>query len=319
MSIDTWTPAAQQVSLLSQWRTEFEAAASIAAGLATTEFIPESLKVRNRDGTVNGPASTATVAAALLSGQELGLGPMASLRSIDVINGTPALRAITLRALVLSAGHDMWLESANDSQAVVKGQRKGSEHVQTASWDESRARALKLWDKPNWRAQKRTMLIARATAECARLVAPERVLGLGYTAEELADGADLPAMAVSSASDDPEAVAKPARASRRRRPPPAAVDGPVTAAEQPPPTDEPPFEDEPPSQRMITDEQRSKLMAAFGEAGITDRDERLATLAGILSRNILTSNDLTVSEASHAIDAVTAMAVPADERDRRDQ
>ena len=63
--------------------------------------------------------TTANVAAAVLTGQELGLTPMASLRSIDVIDGSPALRAVAMRALVQRAGHEIWLVESTKTQAVV--------------------------------------------------------------------------------------------------------------------------------------------------------------------------------------------------------
>src|SRR3954468_12047402 len=100
---------------LGVWAAELNAAAQLAASLALTAFVPASLRVVNtRTGEVDAEATTATVTAALLTGREVGLSPMAALRSIDIVQGTPALRAHALRGLVLSRGHDMWLvESTN--------------------------------------------------------------------------------------------------------------------------------------------------------------------------------------------------------------
>lgn len=299
---------------LRAWRTEFEAAAQIASSLSLTDFIPESLKVRwqsgDKAGEIAPQATAATIAAALLTGQELGLGPMASLRSIDVVNGTPALRAIAMRALVLAAGHDMWVEAASDVRAVVCGQRAGSDHVQRCEWDEDRARKLNLWDKPGWRKQRRNMLIARATSECARLTAPERILGLGYSAEELADngtGVDEPVEA--------EAVEAPKRRARRKTTPRAAlVDEPERLGKPSPPVDEPPLdvdEDTPPP--PDTAGMLKALHAAFTDLGVTDRDAKLAMLRGITDRAVESSTDLSPKELSTAIDALTKMR-----RDRDD-
>jgi len=287
---------------LRAWRSEFEAAASIASSLSLTEFIPESLKVRNAEGVLQPNATAATIAAALLTGQELGLGPMSSLRSIDVVNGTPALRAVAMRGLVLAAGHDMWVESASDVRAIVCGQRRGSEHVQRCEWDEDRARKLNLWDKPGWRKQRRNMLIARATSECARLTAPERILGLGYSAEELSDngtGVDEPV--------EPEAIEAPKRRARRKTTPPKAkVDEPEVRQAPAKPMDEPPLDDDEPPP-PDTAGMLKALHAAFTELGVTDRDAKLAMLAGILDRQVDSSTDLSPSEYSAAIDALTKL------------
>jgi hypothetical protein len=313
---------------LSVWRTEFDAAAQIASSLSLTDFIPESLKKRDEEGALLPNATAATIAAALLTGQELGLGPMASLRSIDVVRGTPGLRAIAMRALVLSAGHDMWVETASDTRAIVCGQRAGSEHVNRCEWDEERARRLNLWDKPEWRRQRRNMLIARATAECARLTAPERILGLGYTAEELADGAapDSPPAAEEPPPD------KPARKTRQRKRttpaiPPLADQPDTPIATEPPPVDEPPWEHEPddgeyapgapadPGEpeppeppRVASRAQVTKVQIGFAELGTTDRDDRLAMLSGILGRDVRSANELTADEASQVIEALAVMA-----------
>ena len=305
MTMDVWQAGLAESSLQT-WRSEFDAAASIASSLSLTDFIPESLKVRHPDtGQLMPQATAATIAAALLTGNELSMGPMASLRSIDVVNGTPALRAIAMRALVLSAGHDMWVESATNTRVVVCGQRKGSEHIQRAEWDEQRARDLQLWDKPGWRKQRRNMLTARATAECARLTAPERLLGLPYSAEEVADGMDaLPsANGAAPAADAPAATTAAPRARRKRTPAKALADPPEAAASVPPPVDEPPLDD-PSGPVMISPGQLGALHSVFSELGTTDRDDKLAMLSGITGRDITSSNDLTSAEAGKAIDAL---------------
>ncbi len=52
------------------------------------------------------PGSPDEITAAILTGQELGLKPMTALKSIDVIQGQPALRAHAMRAIVLHPGHE---------------------------------------------------------------------------------------------------------------------------------------------------------------------------------------------------------------------
>jgi hypothetical protein len=94
------------------WAEEMTSAAQIARGIAGTPFVPSALRVFTR-GEPDLGATTANVAAALLAGRELGLEPMAALRSIHIIDGTPGLSALAVRALVVAAGHDMWLEQSS--------------------------------------------------------------------------------------------------------------------------------------------------------------------------------------------------------------
>lgn len=148
-----------------------------ATMLVGTSFVPASY---------NGKPTEA--AAAIVTGQGLGLDPLASLRSMDVIQGTPAFRAITIRAVVQSHGHEIWVEESTQQRAIVKGRRRGDANVVTSSWDMDRARRLNLTGKTNWKAQPEAMLVARATAEVGRLIAADALLGMAYSIEELEDG-----------------------------------------------------------------------------------------------------------------------------------
>lgn len=314
MTISTWQEPPP--TGLAAWSREAEAAARIASSLAPTPFIPLSLRVfREVDGdkVYDPQATAAVVVAALLTGQELGLQPMASLRAIDVVNGTPALRAITLRALVLQRGHDMWLVESTNTRCVMRGQRAGSANVQEVAWDMDRARALGLAGKENWRKQPRNMLVARATAELARLIAPEAILGLPYTAEELADGLE---QLEAEANLEPPAPPKRTTARRNRKPAEPAVTAPTDA--RPLPDDEPPLDDDgpppedpdapwPPDVRTLSRDQLTAIHAAFTDLNVTDRDDKLAMLSGILNTTVASSQDLTSAQASTVLDALTQL------------
>ncbi|MGV2386374.1 MAG UNVERIFIED_CONTAM: hypothetical protein LOD86_14085, partial [Thermobifida fusca] len=80
------------------WALAARQAHAIAESLARTSFVPRSLQGRPAD-----------ITAAILTGQELGMQPMAALRSLDIIQGTPSLRAHAMRALVQRAGHQIQL------------------------------------------------------------------------------------------------------------------------------------------------------------------------------------------------------------------
>jgi hypothetical protein len=300
---------------LRTWLIEAEAAGSIARQVVGTAFVPESLKRwmlddRGREtDRLDLDATVATVASALLAGQELGFGPMASLRSIDIIHGTPALRAIACRALVQTHGHDIWVVESTGTRAIVRGQRKDSE-VQQVMWDLPRARLLGLYpgrDNGQWRRQPQSQLVARATAEMARWIDSDGLLGLPYIAEELIDAEYELAQAIEAAGDG-EGKRKRS-VSRRRQPParpplppglivpeqPGPPDAQPGAAAPPPPPPPPPPK---PKGRAITKTQLAALNAKLREAGITSRADANALAADWVGRAIPNANDLTYDEAN---------------------
>jgi hypothetical protein len=286
---------------LEEWAQSVRTLAAVSADMARTAFVPNSLRVFDNNGkTYDEGATAAQVTAAILTGRELGLEPMAALRSINVINGTPALSALALRALLLKAGHRIWVEEANNSRAIVVGARAGDPHEQRITWTLDDAKARNLAGRPNWRSQPRNMLIARATAEVARLVAADVILGVPYVTEELEDG-DL--------DTQPPAVepAPSTRELRRRRSPtkPALVAHSAPLVEVRPEPDEPPL-DEPesapaatdaPSEEKLTPAQMKALQAGFKDLGLEDRTERLELSSAIVERKVPSAKDLTRSEA----------------------
>jgi hypothetical protein len=297
---------------LTEWAAEARAAHEMATGLCETSFVPTAFRGKPMEA-----------AAAILAGSEVGLSPMAALNAYDVIQGRPAPKAITLRALVQSHGHELWLDSASPSKAVVKGQRLGSNRVQSSEWTIERARDMQLTSKPNWKSQPMAMLIARATSECARLVAADVLLGIPYSSEELADLEPEPTAPVQRASRRVQRQAAPTP------PEPAFEDtGGVSSqdekaagdptdtttpgslhygADQPqPPTPEPPTEPDP-----ITAKQLTALNAALSnDLGFTERDDKLAYLSGELGRDVGSSKEITRDEASRLLYRIKTWSEP---------
>jgi hypothetical protein len=171
------------LSEIGRWARDAHEIAAMAANLVQTSFVPQSY---------NGKPAEAT--AAILTGMEVGLKPMASLRSIVVINGTPALTAQALRGLAQAAGHRIWVEESTSQRAVVKGIRRGDDQVQTSIWDVQRATAAGLMAKAMYKSNAQSMFIARASSEIVRLIASDVVMGLAYSIEELQDDAPVEAM-----------------------------------------------------------------------------------------------------------------------------
>jgi hypothetical protein len=166
-----------------------QAVAPIANSLSNTAFVPTSMR-----------GKPAEICACILTGAELDMKPMASLRSIDIIDGSPTLRAVAMRGLVQSKGHEVWVEESTMTVAVVCGQRLGSDHVQKSVWTIERARQAGLVGKRNWVNNPTAMLVARATAEVCRLIAADVLMAMPYSSEEIRDAMADPEPAPADAN-----------------------------------------------------------------------------------------------------------------------
>lgn len=269
--------ASQDVAVqrLGEWATSADAAYQVADRLSASAFVPAQFR-----------GKPVELTAAILAGIEVGLSPMAAMRSFDIIQGQAAPRAITLRAVVQSHGHEMVLVESTATRCRMKGRRRGSQEWQAVTWTMDRARDLGLTGKDNWKKQPGAMLVARATSELARLIASDAILGIGYSAEEIADGGSYDEQVVAETTE-PAAASGTRKMSRRK---PAAEDG-------------TPVRDE--------EGQRAAMFAVIGELEKADllesgREERLAYCARVVGHDVGTSSDLTWDEVSAVIDSAKA-------------
>jgi hypothetical protein len=136
---------------LEQWATLARYASEIARSMAGPAFIPDSLRVKNGQGTEELDLTIQNATGVILTGAELNLDPMAALRSIDIIRGVPAMRAIAVRALVQSRGHQMWLVESTETRAIMRGRRKGDTETQEGCGGPPTGRELRLLGRPTWR------------------------------------------------------------------------------------------------------------------------------------------------------------------------
>jgi hypothetical protein len=249
---------------LELWARKATSAAVYAEAVCPTSMVPAAYRGKPAEAT-----------AAILAGAELGFSPMASLRAFDNIQGVPAPKAMTLRAVVQAAGHQVEIVESTPERAVVRGRRNMMSGWQTSVWDIARAQAMPQFkSNPNYKTNPAAMLVARATAEVCRWIASDAIMGMPYAAEEI--------------QDQPALDAPPA--TRR-----------LTVAElDAPPAADP---DEP-----IGDDQRRRMFALWGElgfAGDANREQRLAITAKILGLESLeSSSDLTRAEAERVIAAL---------------
>ena len=122
----------------------------------------------------------------LLTGRELGLSPMQSLRGIYVVNGSPVLSADLLVAVVRASGLcASWrtVESTADL-CTIETLRRGEDKPARRTWTMADAKRAGITGKQTWAQYPTAMLRHRCAADLAREVYPDVCLGL-YTPEEL--------------------------------------------------------------------------------------------------------------------------------------
>ncbi len=269
----------------------------LAQKVSNTDFVPKALRGK--------PEATL---ACILTGHELGIGAMQALQKINVIEGKPGAAAELMRALILRAGHELWVEENTNTRCTIVGKRQGSERETRVTWTADDVQKAGLAQKDNHKKYPRAMLLARATAELARMIFPDVLAGISYTTEELSDGEFVDAGDVD-ANGNGNGAAAPAPAKRTAKAKKAiardatAID--VEATETKPVKDQPPLpgEDayEGPDQRIEGPRMTGAQAIAMRcqQLGVTDRDKRLALVADLVGREPIDSTkDLDADEIS---------------------
>jgi hypothetical protein len=153
----------------------------LAGVISQTSFVPRGLRG-------DSPATTA----AILYGREVGFAPMTALTMIHVVEGRPGMYAEGMRALVLSAGHEIVIEEATSAQCRIRGRRRGSSVWTPLVWTIDDARRAGLTGKDNWKKYPRAMLVARATTDLCRMLFPDVIHGFRSLEEfDIVEGADI--------------------------------------------------------------------------------------------------------------------------------
>lgn len=289
------------VARIIQWAESAQAAHDLAEVLCRTSFCPEQFREKPGEAT-----------AAILAGGEVGLSPMAALNSFDIIQGRAAARAITLRAVVQSFGHEVELVESTSARCRMRGRRRGAEAWQSVEWTIQRAQQLGLTNKSNWKSQPTAMLLARATSEVCRIVAADAILGIGYAVEELEDmAAEQQPAGAGTRRVQRQTTAKQAPAKAIAAPSaPAQEDEDLLGEGEPVPPTQEPQEPAAPALRATTSPVTAAQLRMLGvnwtRLGVTDDLER-RTLTGLLvGRDIGdTTKNLTVAEAIGLIDRLT--------------
>lgn len=147
--------------------------------LIKSGFLPK--KIRNAEQAI----------AIIMTGRELGIGTMAALNTINVIEGVPSVSPQLMLALIQRTGEVEDLEIAlNDTktEAFCRIKRRGRKPY-TAYFGKKEADSLGLSIKDNYKKQPGVMYEWRAVAAACRKTFADAILGL-YTTEEISGGVD---------------------------------------------------------------------------------------------------------------------------------
>lgn len=149
---------------------------TMAEVFAKSGLLPEALRGKVPDVVVQ-----------IITGQEIGLSPMASIRGVHIVQGKPILSADTMVALALGSGLCDYFSCVEETATSVtyETKRKGSPIPQRVSWSDDDTKAAGLNLKDNWRMHKKQMRRARAKAILARDVYPDVLAGC-YDPDEIA-------------------------------------------------------------------------------------------------------------------------------------
>lgn len=319
--VTTGTPTAVEVSYANTGAAKIREAAevmalckSLADAVCHTGMMPKHLRGK--------PEETAAV---MLYGATLDLDPMQSVRSIYEVHGQPGLYGRAMVALIIGRGHEVWTVSTSDEAVTVAGRRKGSQHIEEVTWTIERAtRAgyvpvidpqtgkyqLNRWGKldgnEKYLTDPQSMLYAKAASEVCRKVAPDVLAGV-YAVEDL-----------ESERWEVEQVARPIPAVGASNQLRAALGTPDPSPAPDPSRSEPEPDDAAPAGGPAQDVEPAsagedsphlntrgalakRMFATLNDAGITDRNERLAEVSAIVGRTITASAQMTDAEAEAVI------------------
>jgi hypothetical protein len=150
--------------------------------LAQTPTVP----VRYRDS----PTGPQDMMAAVITGRELGVAPMASIRQLYLVNGQASMMAMLMAGLVFNAGHRIrYIVNIKDKTVTAEAWRiqPDGEWGSEGGWTfgEADAKLAGLNDKGTYQSYPFLMYAARATSALCRLYFPEVLSGIGYVPDEI--------------------------------------------------------------------------------------------------------------------------------------
>jgi hypothetical protein len=145
-------------------------------------------------GYFNDTRDAAQAAVKVLAGQELGLGPIASMTGIYIVKGRVTMSANLMAAQIKRSGRYNYRVTTMTNDAVVVEFYESGQSIGVSSYTADDAKAAGLWGSSDpWKKSPRNMLFARAMSNGARWFCPDIFAGPVYTPDEMeTEGPMLP-------------------------------------------------------------------------------------------------------------------------------
>lgn len=247
-----------------------QAAHQLGTALASTKMVPDIYQGKPDDAT-----------AAILYGAELGFSAVQSLQNIFIVRGKPAVYSRSMVAQVLKAGHIVEEVEATPDSVTWRGVRADTGSVFESMWTIDRAKTAGFTSNKLYQSMPIEMLRAKAQAEVCRSMAPDVLLGMAHSVEDLQTSPiDRPERTPSRRIDKPTG-AQGARAALGLTTEPEPAADPATDTPAP-----------------ATPEQLQELAALLDAEGLTEGPAKLAWLTEQFGRDITSATDLTATEAN---------------------
>lgn len=167
-------PSDQALERLVKQAQAMQAAHQIGTALAGTKMVPQAYQGQPDDAT-----------AAIMYGSELGMSAVQSLQNIFIVRGKPAVYSRTMVAQLIAAGHQVFEVEASPESVTWAGKRGDNGTEFTATWTIERAKQAGFLSNDKYKSQPIEMLRAKAQAEVCRNLAPDVLLGMAHSREEL--------------------------------------------------------------------------------------------------------------------------------------
>lgn len=202
------------LDLLVKQAQALDAAHKIGTALANTQMVPQAFRGKPDDA-----------AAAILYGAELGLKPTQALQQVFVVHGQPAIYARTMVGLLKAKGYRFETVASTDDYVTVRGESPRGE-VEESTWTLDRAKKAGYTNNKKYQSDPQAMLYAKAASEVCRKLAPDVLLGIRYTAEDL----ELESKPVRmTATRKPQKQAQSLQQALEKKPEPEVQDDPLVA------------------------------------------------------------------------------------------
>lgn len=191
--------AAAAMDMLREHAEMMSMAFELAKNMVGTTMVP---KIYQRKHPKDEEAAH-NATAAILYGLELGLNPIQSLQQVFSVHGTPAIYAKTMVALLKSKGYKFKTLETGPERVTYSGWWPGEE-PETSTWDIERATRAgfvpqidpktgdyarnkfdKLIGNEKYLTQPEEMLWAKAATTVCKRLAPDVLLGIAHTVEDL--------------------------------------------------------------------------------------------------------------------------------------